>query len=124
MPDGKSLPLIVFNGNVIPDASSFQMLFEKQMPNAHYDVQSYDCHALNPSYPTASGDTAPAAGRNMSVLVSASGYVRYGQARDGAMRGFSESVILVPNTDVQNTRLKGSGRKDWLIQSQNFRLTI
>ncbi|KAI9814914.1 MAG: hypothetical protein M1832_005642 [Thelocarpon impressellum] len=124
MPDGKALPSIVFNGNVIPDALSFQTLFEKQMPQARYEVQCYDCHVLNVNYPTPPSDRSAPPGRNMSILVSVSGYARYGDSRDGPNRGFSESIILVPNTETQPTRQKGGVRKDWLIQSQNFRLTV
>jgi NTF2-related export protein 1/2 len=51
MPDGKPLPAIVFNGNIISDAAAFQAMFEKQMPPAHYEVQSYDCHVLNQTTP-------------------------------------------------------------------------
>ena len=50
MPDGKPLPAILFNGNIIPDASAMQIMFQQQMPPTCYEVQSYDCQVLNPSY--------------------------------------------------------------------------
>lgn len=110
------------------------------MPAAHYEVQSFDCQVLNPSYPTTTG-TNPAppqgpstksggaqqtvAAKNMSILVLLSGYVRFGETRDLPPRGFSETVVLVPNQTVdQGARKVGKGRKDWLIQSQNFRLVV
>lgn len=125
MPDGKTLPSITFNGNLLPDATAFQTLFEKQMPNARYEVQGYDCHPLNLNYPSSTPTgNASSSGKNMSILVSTSGYVRFGEGRDGAMRGFSESIVLVPNTDEANKKIRGKGRREWLVQSQNFRLTV
>ncbi|KAI9847425.1 MAG: hypothetical protein M1838_000920 [Thelocarpon superellum] len=137
MPDGKSLPSITFNGNVLPDATALQSLFERQMPSAHYEVQCYDCHVLNANYPravdapAAATTAAAAAGKNISILVSTNGYVRFGEARDGKMRGFSESVVLVPNEEAQlvqgaryQVRSHAGARRDWVIQSQNFRLVV
>lgn len=34
----------------MPTPADLQVLFEQQMPKAHYDVQSYDCHVVNPNY--------------------------------------------------------------------------
>ena len=121
--DGKLFPSITFNGNIIPTSAAFQSLFEKQTPDARYEVQSYDCHPLNVNYPvvTPTGNAA-ASGRNMSILLCTTGFVRYGDGREGAMRGFSESFVLVPNEEGKAKR-KGK-RREWLIQSQNFRITV
>lgn len=122
MPDGKPLPVIVFNGNIIPDPTAMQTLFQEQMPMAHYEVQSYDCQVLNPHY-VAEGVrvSAPDSGRSMTILVTVSGYVKYGETRGVEPRAFSESFILIPNPAAErNTR--GRPVKEWLIQSQNFRL--
>lgn len=101
-----------------------QTLFETQMPRAHYEVQSYDCQVLNPDYAlTGPGRHDPMSGKNMSIVVTVSGYVRYGDSREAVMRGFSENIVLVPNTETSN-RSRGAVRRDWLIQCQNFRLVV
>ena len=123
-PDGKPLPAIVYNGNVIPDAVTFQNMFQQDMPAVHYEVQSYDCHVLNPNYIVDGIQGVDAAsGKNMTILVAVSGYVKFGGSRDATARGFSENFVLVPNHDAAT---KGRGRhvKEWLIQSQNFRLVV
>jgi NTF2-related export protein 1/2 len=124
MPDGKPLPVIVYNGNIIPDPTSMQSLFEEQMPEARYEVQNYDCQVLNPHYVAEGAQGSdPASGKNMTILVTVSGYVKYGEVRTAAMRGFSESIVLIPNPDLgEGTR--GKVGKEWLIQSQNFRLVV
>ncbi|KAI9882130.1 MAG: hypothetical protein M1823_006122 [Watsoniomyces obsoletus] len=140
-------PTIVINGNVIPDAHSLQTIFEQQMPQARYEVQSYDCHVLNPEYvigggTTSTSTTGTATGgssgstkdnKNMSIILTVSGYVRYGEATNAAMRGFSENFVLVPHP--WNTGALGPGRgaaaektgalkREWVIQTQNFRLVV
>lgn len=124
MPDGKPLPIIVFNGNVIPDPTAMQALFQEQMPEARYEVQNYDCHILNPQY-VAEGQPghSPASGKNMTLLITVSGYVKYGDVRTATMRGFSESIVLIPNP-LATGNTKGKPMKEWLIQSQNFRLVV
>ncbi|PGH15664.1 hypothetical protein AJ79_02258 [Helicocarpus griseus UAMH5409] len=123
---------ILFNGNVVADGPSVQEIFTNQMPAAHYEVQSYDCQIINLNYPgpaaaaEAAGKplTGMAAARNMSLLVTVSGSVRFGEERepgDLSNRGFSETFVLVPSGE---TGLKGRGKKHWLIQSQNFRLVV
>lgn len=124
MPDGKPLPVIVYNGNVIPDPTAMQALFQEHMPDTKYEVQDYDVHVLNPHYVAegASG-SAPSTGKNMTILITISGYVKYGEPRTATMRGFSENIVLIPNpAAARNTR--GKPTKDWLIQSQNFRLVV
>ena len=123
MPDGKPLPVIVYNGNIIPDPTSMQLLFQEQMPETRFEVQDYDCQVLNPHY-VAEGahGSAPSSGKNMTILVTVSGYVKYGEVRPAATRGFSEIFVLIPNPDVVGGR--GKLGKEWLIQSQNFRLVV
>lgn len=107
------------------------------MPPSHYEIQSFDCQILNPNYPTAleaqsttagrpsrPANTPTAAAKNMSIMVIVSGYVKFGEGReslDSPHRGFSETFILVPNPLADNTP-KGRSKKQWLIQSQNFRI--
>lgn len=50
------------------------------------------------------------------MMVMISGYVEYG-GLGAARKGFSESVVLIPNV-----KAKGKGDKKWLITSQQFRM--
>lgn len=106
------------------DGSAVQDIFVNQMPAAHYEVQSFDCQIINRAYPTttAAGVKPPAqmTVKDMSVLVIVSGHVRYGESRDQPQRGFSETFVLVPNPSSDRAKR----RKEWLIQSQNFRLVV
>lgn len=120
MPDGRLLPTIIFNGNTISTPGSLQDLYESQMPQAHYEVQDYDCQVLNPSYVAEGAQIRGGEGRNMTILVTTNGYVKYGGPREPT-RGFSENFVLVPN---QVTGQSKRGGKEWLIQSQNFRLVV
>ena len=126
MADGKSLPVIVYNGNVIEGPTAMQALFKDKMPDSLYEVQNFDCHVVNPHYvPEDSKGVIAETGKNMTILVSVSGEVKYGQIKTTPIpsRGFSESFVLVPNpAAAKNERKKPM--KDWLIQSQNFRLVF
>ncbi|ODH45912.1 hypothetical protein GX48_08013 [Paracoccidioides brasiliensis] len=128
---------ILFNGNVVADGPSVQEIFAKQMPTTHYEVQAYDCQIINMNYPGldatsgATGGSRPLSGRavarNMSILVTVSGSVRFGEERDpGGLsnRGFSETFVLVPNPQSDGHGGRAAGKKHWLIQSQNFRLVV
>lgn len=94
------------------------------MPAAKYEAQSFDCQIINPAYPTvtANGPKPPSemTAKDMSILVMVSGHVRYGDKSDLPQRGFSETFVLIPNPASE----KGRRRKEWLIQSQNFRLVV
>ncbi len=124
MADGKSLPVILYNGNIIEGPTAMQTMFKDKMPESHYEVQGYDCHVLNTHYVPQDTQSAKAeTGKNMVILVIISGQVKYGDIETtlNTSRGFSETVVLVPNpAAVGNGR--GKPVKDWLIQSQNFRL--
>jgi len=124
MPDGKPLPVIVYNGNVISDPTAMQTLFQDQMPDTRYEVQDYDAHILNPHYVAEGAQgSAPSMGENITIMITISGYVKYGEPRTAAMRGFSENIILIPNqAAARNTRARPI--KEWFIQSQNFRLVV
>ena len=106
------------------------------MPNARYDVQSYDCQIINSNYiPPGATPTAPntarqaavAAAKKMTLLVLVSGSVRFGDATESrdptAERGFSETFVLVPNQQYEPGS-RGKTKKQFLIQSQNFRLVV
>jgi NTF2-related export protein 1/2 len=124
---GRGLPHISYNGELIQDASTFQDKFEKQMPWTHFEPQSLNVHVMNPSLtPMEEGKSKKDAERNMSLVVQVSGYVRLQERKEGPMRGFSDSFVLVPNKEEVGGR--GTGKQDhgrrWLIQSQNFRFVV
>ncbi|KAI9750567.1 MAG: hypothetical protein M4579_006417 [Chaenotheca gracillima] len=123
--DGRISPVIIFNGNTFEEPKDIQELFDKKMQRVHYDIQSYDCHIVNPNYTLPESKDRPAgAGRNMSILISVNGTVQFGDPGTAEERGFSESFVLIPNKDYQGARGRGSGKKEWLIQHQNFRLVV
>lgn len=123
---GRGLPHISFNGELLQDAGVFQERFEKQMPWTHFEPQSVNVHVMNPSMTPLEGKSKKDAERNMSLTVQVSGYVRLVERKEGPMRGFSDSFILVPNKEEAGGR--GTGKqghgKQWLIQSQNFRFVV
>ena len=123
---GRALPHISFNGELIQDASVFQERFEKQMPWTHFEPQSVNVHVMNPSMNPTDGKSKRDAERNMSLAVQVSGYVRLAERKEGPMRGFSDSFVLVPNKEEVGGR--GTGKQDhgkkWLIQTQNFRFVV
>ena len=123
MTDGTTLPTIVFNGNPISGAAAMQKMFE-EMPAAKYGIQCYDCQVINPSFVLGDcQDKANTSIKNMSMLVSVSGYVKFGEPREAEMRTFSETFVLVPSPAAVGG-IKGRNQKDWLIQSQTFRLVV
>lgn len=127
MADGKSLPVILFNGNSIEGPTAMQTMFKDKMPESHYEVQSYDCHVLNANYvPQGAKGANAETGKNMVILLSVNGSVRYGDVKstlNPVRKGFSESIVLVPNPAAVDSK-RGKPVKDWLIQSQNFRLVV
>ncbi|RDW93850.1 putative nuclear transport factor 2 domain protein [Aspergillus mulundensis] len=114
---------IVFNGNPVADGNAVQEIFVNQMPPTHYEVQSVDCQIINRQYPTVTVGRQIDPRKDISILVIVSGYVRFGDSRDLPQRGFSETFVLVPNPSSEGGG-KGKRRKDWLIQTQNFRLVV
>ena len=124
----RSHPHISFNGELLQDAATFQERFEKQMPWTHFEPQSVNVHVLNPALSPVDANTASRREleRNMSLTVQVSGYVRLAERKEGPMRGFCDSFVLVPNKEDAGVR--GTGRQDlgkrFLIQSQNFRFVV
>ncbi|GAM83455.1 hypothetical protein ANO11243_014430 [Dothideomycetidae sp. 11243] len=129
---GRSLPLITYNGQQLSDPAALQTAFDDQMPFTFFEVQSLNVHVTNPAI--ADIGPAPAKGKsrtkeleqNMSLLVQVSGYVRLVERKEGPMRGFSDSIVLVPNKEQVGGKGKaksGEGRS-WLIQTQNFRFVV
>jgi NTF2-related export protein 1/2 len=117
---------IVFNGNVLSDGIAVQDIFANQMPNSRFDVRSVDCHIINKNYPLPESDDNPppktSVKDHISMVVVVSGSVKFGPVNEKDQdRGFSETFILIPNTTVKG-REKEKDKKDFLIQSQNFRV--
>lgn len=123
---GNTNPDIIINGNAISSPADLQKLFETQVQKAQYDVQSYDAHILNSNYNLGGFSHQTQADKDRkraSVIVLVSGSVKYGKDNEEAdVRGFTESVVLVPNMEVTDSKsIKNKARK-WSIASQNFRL--
>jgi NTF2-related export protein 1/2 len=125
MPDGKLLPTISFNGTVMSTGDGLQKLFEDEMPPAQYDIQSYDCQVLNPNYAAiGTKATSGSNGRNMTVLMVVSGTVKLGTQKESETKGFSDTFVLVPNPDAAAAKARKKPLKEWLVQSQTFRLVV
>ncbi|OCK77236.1 putative nuclear transport factor 2 domain protein [Lepidopterella palustris CBS 459.81] len=128
-PDGKSVPTIVWNGNVMNTGQEVQQTFEV-MPYTHYDVQSLDCHVLNPTALApekvvgGSGEADKDIERRLSIVAVVNGSVRLEEPKEGPLRGFSETFVLVPNPEKALGKGPKAELKGWLIQNQNFRYTV
>lgn len=98
-------------------------MLQKTMPAANFHIHCYDCAVINPNYvPENSNFSVSSSGKNMSILVTVSGNLTYGESGDTSSKSFSENFVLAPSPDVGKTKNKGKLTKDWLVQSQNFRL--
>ncbi|KAL8994013.1 MAG: hypothetical protein Q9169_005912 [Polycauliona sp. 2 TL-2023] len=121
---GASLPSISFNGIQIPTAAAMQTMLE-QIPQPHYEVQSYDCHVVNPNYISEGTHASPTkTGKNMTILVAVSGYVKYGKPKEAQPRAFSETFLLVPNPAAAAGQQRVRNVKEWVIQTQTFRIVV
>ncbi|KAL8635785.1 MAG: hypothetical protein Q9228_006761 [Teloschistes exilis] len=125
MSGGKSLPSISFNGEQIRNATVLQARFEDQIPAASYEVKCYDCHVVNPNYVAEGTEGWPAkTEKNMTILVAVSGCVKFGNIEEAKQRGFSETFLLVPNPVAAANKQRSKDVKEWLIQTQNFRIVV
>jgi NTF2-related export protein 1/2 len=123
----KPLPDITLNGNPVPDGNSVQEIFQKQVPPAHFYIQSVDCSVINPQYPRPDGTASKSLSSSISILVIVGGQVKFGQEPE---RTFNENFMLVPNheptaapqRDGRYIRNNQQRRNNFLIQSQNFRM--
>lgn len=126
LPTGRALPYICYNGEVSSDAAAFQKTFEEEMPWTHYEAQCFDVHVMNPCMGPIESKSKKDHERNMSLVVLVSGYVRLHERKEGPIRGFSDSFVLVPNKEDAGGRQTGKmdhGRQ-WVIQTQNFRFVV
>lgn len=123
----KPLPDITLNGNPVPDGQSVQEIFQKQVPPAHFNIQSVDCSVINPQYLRPDGAASKSLSSSISILVIVGGQVKFGQEPE---RTFNENFVLVPNHEpapapqregryIRNNQQR---RNEFLIQSQNFRM--
>lgn len=117
---------IVWNGNVLSDGMAVQEIFANQLPNSLFEVQSVDCHIINRNYPIPDQDENAARRINVkehiSMVVVVNGSVKLGGSKgESDDRGFSETLILIPNTNIRRKE-HDRNRKDFVIQSQNFRM--
>ena len=122
VPGDKPLPDITFNGNAIPNGAAVQEAFEKQLPQARFDVQTVDSSIINPKYPRPDGTLSKSLRGSISLLVIVGGQVKFAQEPN---RTFSETFVLVPNHETPPAPPRGGRqprRSDFLIQSQTFRM--
>lgn len=131
LPTGRALPAIVYNGQTLSNPTEFQDSYQNQMPYTFFEVQSFNAHVMNPSLapltPDATGKVKQKElEENMSILVQVSGYVRLVERGSGPMRGFSDTLVLVPNKAEVGAKGKGKAGegRSWLAQSQNFRFVV
>ncbi|KAH0285330.1 hypothetical protein M436DRAFT_35938 [Aureobasidium namibiae CBS 147.97] len=127
LPSGKLLPQISYNGTVVSDPDDFSNTYTTQMPYTFFEIQSVNAHVLNPALAPLDKAAKPKEQElNMSILVQVSGYVRLIERKEGPMRAFSDTLVLVPNKEEAGAKGKGkTGEgKSWLIQNQNFRFVV
>ncbi|KAM0561639.1 hypothetical protein ACHAPJ_002807 [Fusarium lateritium] len=117
---------ISINGAVVPAPADYSKLLEAQGNDAHYEIESFDAHVMNPNFtmgaPENLYDNARRErnGEKMSILVTVMGRVQYGKGKDAPQKMFNETFVLVPNWESM-TKNPPKGVKKWLIMSQNFR---
>lgn len=121
MQGGKPIPTVIFNGNPLPNGTSVQEMFENQMPPTRCSAHSIDCHILNPHYVPEGAPASRSAAGTITLLILVSGVVHFGEDKNDPERQFSETLVLVPNHDRGP---RGQRPKEFLIQSQNFRLVV
>lgn len=116
---------LTINGTVIPTPVDLCKLLAEKLQKCSYEVQSFDCSVINTNYNVGVDESKLSPekdGKKSSVLVLVSGTVRYwGGDSEGETRGFTETVVLVPNLDAYSPRAPKDSKR-WLIQSQTFRI--
>ncbi|EWG42794.1 hypothetical protein FVEG_04523 [Fusarium verticillioides 7600] len=117
---------ISINGAVLPTPDDYSKLLEAQGKDAHYEIESFDAHVLNPNFamgaPENIFDSAKKekSGDKMSILVTVMGRVQFGKGREAPQKMFNETFVLVPNWESM-VKNPPRGVKKWLVMSQNFR---
>ncbi len=102
-----------------------QKLFQDGIASVLFDVQGLDAQCLNPNYiPDGTAGGHAMSGKNLTVLVTVNGYVKFGDAKTALTRGFIENFVLIPNQDSTGPRTRAKQFKDYVIQSQVFRVVV
>jgi NTF2-related export protein 1/2 len=96
----------------------------EEMPYTFYEVQSLDCQVLNPQYYSATSGVRMPADKNLSIAVIVSGYLRLEDRKEGPMKEFSETFVLIPNKDKSSGKGSQASKRTWLIQHQVFRYVV
>lgn len=125
LPDGKALPSIVFNGDVKPNGAEMQNMFEDKVGQMQFEVQAVDAQCLNLNYVaegTIGGNAAP--GQNMTILVSVNGSVKFGDLKTASAKGFNDNLVLVPSQDGTGPQTRAKQIRNYVIQSQIFRIVV
>ncbi|KAF7552604.1 hypothetical protein G7Z17_g4216 [Cylindrodendrum hubeiense] len=117
---------ISINGTVVATPADYSQLLEGQGTGAHYEIESFDAHPVNPSFqygaPENVQDNAKVErnGGRVSIAVTIMGRLQLGRGREAPQTMFNETFVLVPNWDSMSKN-PARGVKRWLIMSQNFR---
>lgn len=119
----RTLPLISYNGTLLHSGEDFQNAYES-MPYTFHEVQSVNASIINPCLDPSKARTKSDAERNCSVAVQVSGFVRLHERKEGEMRGFAESFVLVANTEEVRGRAGAGKGRDWVAVSQCFRWVV
>jgi len=115
----KAILSVMLNGNEMGDGHMIQEIFMKDTPRSHIDVETIDCHILNPHYPPAYD--AQKAKTLMSLFIVVGGL--YKTAGGMKEEEFHDTLVLIPNPDPAPPRnARNRDHKEYLIESQNFRL--
>lgn len=123
LPTGSSLPRITYNGEIIESPTVLEARY-KDLPRTRTECQSLNVHVMNPAImPLEATARTEEKRNNISCLVQVSGSFKMLDSSDPP-RGFSDSIVIVPN----KTELGGKGKgrsgegRQWVIQSQNYRI--
>jgi len=116
------VPVINFNGSMIADATALQTMFE-ELPSTRYETHSIDCQVIQTNMLVEGRTEAEAVkGKNMSILVVVTGSVGIGARTGSETKGFSDTFVLVPNSEVRASGRRDRKLKEWLVQSYNSRI--
>lgn len=119
----RSLPLISYNGTVVHSGEDFQNAYES-MPYTYYEIQSMNASIINPCLDPTKARTKSDAERNCSIAVQVSGFVRLNERKEGEVRGFAESFVLISNGEELRGRPGAGKGRDWVVTSQCMRWVV
>ncbi|KAH7151973.1 nuclear transport factor 2 domain-containing protein [Dactylonectria estremocensis] len=117
---------ISINGAIVATPADYSQLLEGQGKEAHYEIESFDAHPVNPSFQYGAPETiydnarVEKNGGKTSIAVTIMGRLQLGRGREAPQTMFNETIMLVPNWDAM-VKNPPRGMKRWLILSQNFR---